>query len=88
MEIPCKNCIVFAICKAKLSEQYKIKKGGYVGWTILRSSCSLFYDFIYESSHSSILRNKIAVVEDSLYEVYGKVFGPSISFIRRNGDVE
>jgi hypothetical protein len=60
--VPCKTCITFAICKAKVSELRKLDKGkGSKGriWLSLYFDCSIFnkfYDAFLTTAHTDIFR--------------------------------
>ena len=40
MNIPCKNCLVLAMCKARINKNNNSYQ--YFGWTILYERCDLF----------------------------------------------
>ena len=42
MNIPCKNCLVLAICKSRINSN---SDSHYFGWTILYNKCDLFEDY-------------------------------------------
>jgi hypothetical protein len=42
MNVPCKNCLVLAMCKGRINDYSQYQN---FGWTILYDRCSLFEDY-------------------------------------------
>ena len=67
MNIPCKNCIVLAICKGKINDYSQYQN---FGWTILYDRCSLFED--YYSFYLSQTVHHYGKVDLELKKIFGK----------------
>ena len=93
MNIPCENCLTFAICKQQLIE-YLYGKDGYnkpiltvyLAYRLtLQKKCSLIERYIewYRSNHiSDIYKSKPARVHTMIGELIDLIFGPSKYFAK------
>lgn len=68
-DIPCKNCILFAMCRSQLHPVFH-------GYVVLSNKCSILRKFLNQYNNKTFLaRNKtFLTLDDKLKELFGEKY--------------
>jgi hypothetical protein len=75
--IPCKDCLVFAICKERLKDIDNSEFKSYSGIVLLDQICSLIHEYVQDQLLNDV---KLYTIEKSFIDLYGYSFRPSLSY--------
>ncbi|MFW9872227.1 MAG: hypothetical protein ACFFG0_03920 [Candidatus Thorarchaeota archaeon] len=82
MNIPCKDCLTYVMCKERLRNPDTSRYRSYSGIVLLNDTCSIINEYIGNKLINDV---GLHTLEESFIEIYGCIFRTSLSYRMRYG---